>query len=414
MIFRELTKEEFNYFKNNFNYNSMYQSVPYGEVMRNQGFEPLFLGLIDNDNILGATLVLLEKKGKVGYGYVPKGFLIDYNNFELFKIFTLEIKKYLSKLNIISIKLCPPITRTITDMKYNITSHNNYYDNILYNLKRLGYRHLGYNNYFEALKPRFEAVLDINIPYYILFKNISKEFRTKIRSAEGKGIKIYKGNIDNVDDLYNQIKYKYPRNYEFFKDTYTYFDKEHTVELFYAKLDTKEHLNIMQEKYINQETKCKYLSTRVSSRNKYNEKNVKLKMEADKELNRIHRALIKATKLLQENPNGIIMATAIMIKGKEDVFVLTDGYDKKYKDFNPKHLLIWKLIEQYSKQGYRQITLGAISNPTLENNEYEGLNYFRLNFNALSYEYVGDFELICNEKLNFIYNNMSIKRILKI
>ena len=382
--------------------------------MQNQGFESLFLGLIDNDNIIGATLVLLEKKGKVKYGYVPRGFLIDYNNYELLKIFTHEIKSYLSKLNVISIKLCPPITRTITDIKYNVASHNNYYDNILFNLKKLGYKHLGYNNYFEALKPRFEAVLDINIPYYILFKNISKEFRTKIRSAESKGIKVYKGNIDNIDDLYRHIKYKYPRNYEFFKDTYMAFEQENTVELYYAKLDTQEHLNIMQERYINQETKCKYLSTTVSSRDKNNERNVKIKIEADKELNRIHRALVKATKLLQDNPNGIIMASAIMIKGKDDVFVLTDGYDKKYKDFNPKHLLVWKLIEQYSKQGYRKITLGAIANPNLENNEFAGLNYFRLNFNALAYEYVGDFELICNDKLNFIYNNMNIKRILKI
>lgn len=414
MFLKELTHQEFNSFKDNFNYNSMYQSVPYGLVMKNQNFEPLFLGLVDENNILAATLILLEKKGKIKYGYVPRGFLIDYNNFELLKVFTSEIKKYLSRLNVLSIKICPPITRSITDMKYNITSHNNYYDNVMYNLKQLGYKHLGYNNYFEALKPRFEAILDINIPYYILFKNIKKEFRTKIRSAEVKGIKVYKGNVDNVDDLYRQIKAKYPRNYEFFKDTYIYFEEEHSVELYYSKLDTKQHLNKMQADFIEQENKCKYLSTKVSSRNKYNEKYVNLKIEADKELNRIHRALVKATKYLQENPDGIILATAIIIKNKDEIFVLTDGYDKKFKDLNPKHLLVWKLIEHFSKQGYKRINLGAIANPNLDNNEYAGLNYFRLSFNALCYEYIGDFELICNDKLNFIYNNMNIKKILKI
>lgn len=414
MILRELSNEEFNYFKNNFNYNSMYQSVPYGKVMNNQGFDSIYVGLVDNNNILAAALILINKKGKTKYGFVPRGFLIDYNNFELLKTFTIEIKKYLSKMNVISIKICPPVIRTITDMKYNITNHNNYYDNILFNLKSLGYKHLGYNNYFEALKPRFEAILDIDIPYYILFKNIKKEFRTKIRSAEARGIKIYKGDISNIDDLYKQIKSKYPRNYDFFKDTYVYFNEEKAVELFYAKLDTKYYLNKMQENYINQETRCKYLSTMVSSRNKDNQKYVKLKMEADKELNRIHRLLVKATKYLQESPDGIIIATAIIIKNKDEIFVLTDGYDKKYKDFNPKHLLVWKLIEKYSKQGYKKITLGAISNPNIDKNEYEGLNYFRLSFNALCYEYIGDFELICNDKLNFLYNNINIKKILKI
>ena len=101
----------------------------------------------------------------IKYGYAPRGFLIDYNNFNLLKIFTYELKKYLGKKNILSIKLCPPVLKSITDMKYNIVNHNNYYDNIIFNLNKLGYKHLGYNNYFEALKPRFEAVIDLNIPY---------------------------------------------------------------------------------------------------------------------------------------------------------------------------------------------------------------------------------------------------------
>ena len=317
MIFRELTNEEFTSFAATYNASSIYQSVPYMEVMKNQGFQTLLLGLIDNNNILGATMVLIEKKNKVGYGYVPRGFLIDYNNFELLSIFTKEIKKYLSKKNIISIKICPPIVRTITDMKYNITNHNNYYDNIWFNLKKLGYKHLGYNNYFEALKPRFEAIIDINLPYYILFKNIKKEFRTKIRSAEGKGIKIYKGNIDNIDILYEQIKSKYPRNFEFFKDIYVNFNKVNKGDIFFAKLDTKYYLNKIQEKYINQESLCKYLNTMVSSKNKHREKYVVRKMAADNELNRLRKELVKATKYLQEHPEGIIIATSLVLKNND-------------------------------------------------------------------------------------------------
>ena len=57
MVFRELTKDEFNYFKNTFNYNPMYQSVPYAEVMKNQGFETLFLGLVDNTKYIKPFLL---------------------------------------------------------------------------------------------------------------------------------------------------------------------------------------------------------------------------------------------------------------------------------------------------------------------------------------------------------------------
>ena len=71
---------------------------------------------------------------------------------------------------------------------------------------------MGYNNYFEAIKPRFEAILDISKPYYETFKTIKKNFRTKIRNADKIGIKVYKGDINNIQDLYIYTKRKYPRN----------------------------------------------------------------------------------------------------------------------------------------------------------------------------------------------------------
>lgn len=410
-MIKELTIEQFNQFKKNFNFKSMYQNTSYMEVMKNQGFEVLLLGLVDNNNILAATMILLEKKGKTRYGYVPRGYLIDYNNFNLLKQFTTELKNYLSNYNVLSIKLCPPIFRSITDTKYNITNYNNYYDNVFYNLTELGYKHLGYNDYFEALKPRFEAIIDISMPYYMLFNNIKKEYRTKIRSAENKGIKIYKGDINTINILYEQIKSKYPRNFEFFKDCYLKYEKN--AEILYAKLDTKYYLNKMQELYINQENECKYLNTQISSRNKDNEKYVHLKMIADKKLNEYRKLIVKATKYLKENPEGIICSTALVLKDNDEVYILTDGIDKKYRELNSKHLLIWKIMEEYSKKGYKILNLGAISNPNILNNKYSGLNTFKINYNALCYEYVGDFELICNDKFS-LFKNIKFKNILKI
>lgn len=412
MILRELTDLEFNRFRNSFNWGSLYQSVSYKEVMNLEKFETLLLGLVDSENILAASLIIIEKKGKIKYGYAPRGFLIDYNNFNLLKIFTYELKKYLSKKNILSIKLCPPVLKSITDMKYNIINHNNYYDNIIFNLNKLGYKHLGYNNYFEALKPRFEAVIDLNIPYYIIFKNIKKEYRTKIRSAEANGIKIYKGTIDEIDYLYSQIKTKYSRNLDYLKNVYNKFGEN--AEFFYSKLDTNIYLNKIQKQYINQEAICQHYNSLISSNIENNEKNIEKKMEEDKKLNYYKKMLVRATKYLKENPNGIITSTILVIKDNEEAYVLIDGYDKKYKDLNSKHLLIWKLCEMYSKKGIKRFNLGGVTNPNIENNKYKGLNDFKFNFNALCYEYLGDIELICNETLYYLYKAVPLKNILKI
>ena len=412
MILRELTDLEFNKFKNSFNSSSLYQSVSYKDVMKQEKFETLLLGLVDNDNILAASLIIIEKKGKIKYGYAPRGFLIDYNNMNLLKIFTTELKKYLGKKNVLSIKLCPMILKTITDMKYNVVSHNNYYDNIIYNLNELGYKHLGYNNYFEALKPRFEAVIDLNIPYYIIFKNIKKEYRTKIRSAEANGIKIYKGTIDEIEYLYSQVKTKYPRNLEYLKNLYNSFNGN--AEFYYSKLDTNEYLNKIQKEYIKQESICQHYNSQISSNIENNERNILKKMEEDKRLNYYKKILVKATKYLKDNPNGIITSTALVIKDKDEAYMIMDGYDKKYKDLNSKHLLIWKLCENYSKKGIKKLNLDGVTNPNIENNKYKGLNDFKFNFNALCYEYLGDIELICNETLYYLYKAVPLKNILKI
>lgn len=61
----------------------------------------------------------------------------------------------------------------------------------------------------------------------------------------------------------------------------------------------------------------------------------------------------------------------------------------------------------------QKFNLGGISNPRLEDNLYSGLNEFKLGFNSLAYEYIGDLELVCNNTLYFMYKNSPIKNILK-
>jgi lipid II:glycine glycyltransferase (peptidoglycan interpeptide bridge formation enzyme) len=411
-MIREITADEFNKFTLTFNLYSVYQTPEYGFVMNNQNFSPIFLGLEENGNILGATLVLIEKKKGFKYAYAPRGFLIDYTNYNLLETFTKEIKKYLGKQGITAIKISPLIIKNTYDIRYNIINNNPYYDKIFDNLKKLDYYHFGYNNYFEGLKPRFEAIIDLDIPYYMLFNNIRKEYKTKIRSAEGNGIKVYKGTNKNLDLLYTQTLKKYPRDLEYFKDCYKYFKKENKVEFFFTKLDTNKYLKVITKKYHDQERLCNYYN---HSLNKLNgEKIVSLKMEADKLLDKYKRELIKATNYLRDYPDGIITSSALIIKNKDEIFLLMDGYDLKYKSLNSKHLLIWKLIERYSKLGFKKFNLGGTSNPNLENNKYQGLNDFKFGFDSKCVEYIGDLELVTNNALYFMYkNSIGIKNILK-
>lgn len=415
MRLKELTNEEFLKFSKSYNMKSIYQTIEYAFVMNKQKFDAMFIGLVDeSDNIVAASLILIEKNGHFKYAYAPRGFLIDYCNQNLLETFTKEIKKFLGKKNIIAIKISPMIVRNTYDVKYNIVNKNNYYDNIFLHLQQLGYYHLGYNEKFEALKPRYEAIIDLDKPYYILFKNFTKQLRTKIRSAEEKGIKIYKGTEENLEYLYLQTKKKYPRDLEYFKECYKQFSKSNNVEFFYAKLDTKIYLKTIQKKYSKQEEICNQINEEIIHNRGNSQKNISHKLEEDKLLDQYKKELIYATKLLRDDPEGIVLASSLLVNNNEEAYLLMDGYDATYKRLNAKHLLLWKLCERYSKKGFKKLNLGGIASINNTPNEYKGLNEFKLNFNAQAIEYIGDLELITNNALYFMYQNTSpIRNILK-
>lgn len=408
MILKELTNDEFKKFSNEFYIKSIYQTVEYAFIMSNQGYDCIFLGLCDDDKVLAASLFLIDKNTKYKYAYAPRGFLIDYNNFNLLEIYTKEIKNYFSRHQIVGVKISPYIIKTVNDLKYKVVTKNNYYNNIFSNLKKLGFHHLGYNQYFEALKPRYEAIIDLNVPYYILFNNINKQFRTKIRAATKNGVKVYKGNINNLNYLYLQTHKKYPRDLKYFEDSYKYWNTSSNVEFFYTKLDTKQYLKTAQKSLQEEEQRVNLLNIKIRDSHNNSKSLINKKMEADRLVAKYRSQLVQATKLLTKYPDGIITSSAMIIKNGEEVHMLIDGYDPKYKILNSKHLLIWTLCERYSKQGFKKFNLGGITDINVKNNPYQGLNDFKLKFNALAIEYMGDLELVTNNTLHFIQKNSNI------
>ena len=178
--------------------------------MNTQNYTSLFLGLIDNyERIVAASLILIEKEGIFKYAYAPKGFLIDYSNKELVEQFTNLIKEYLGKKKIMAIKINPMIIKSSYDYNTDSTRINPEFQNQMDFLKSLDYYHLGYNNLFEAFKPRYDAIIDLNKPITTLFGNMNKNFKNKIKSADRNGVRVVKGTSDQLDYLYEQVKNKY-------------------------------------------------------------------------------------------------------------------------------------------------------------------------------------------------------------
>ncbi|MDD2434945.1 MAG: peptidoglycan bridge formation glycyltransferase FemA/FemB family protein [Bacilli bacterium] len=417
MHLKELTSEEFNAFTKSYPTYSLYQTSEYANVMSRQYYQTIYVGLKDNNGkILAASLILVQKLDGFKYAYAPRGFLLDYNDFNLLKTFTKALKKFLGKREIIAVKLSPIVIKKIVNKQNHLLYSNSNFDSIFNSFKNLDYYHFGYNNFFEADKPRFEAIINLeNKSKITLFKNINKSFRTKIRNAEKEGIKIYRGNETNLNYLFEQNKNKYPRSLKFIEEFYYQFERTNMVDFYYAKIDTKTFLEVIQSRYQIQEDETYQINNAVINPQSTNtNKLINQKIIADNLLEKLKKQLINATNYLKESPEGMVIATAMVIKHQKEVYVLLDSYDERFKHFSAKHLLLWKLIEKYSQLGYTKFNLGGITNPDIKNPDYDGLKEFKMHLGADVIEYIGDLELVTNNTLYFMYRQkQSLTKIIK-
>lgn len=413
MRIKELTNQEFKNFSSNFYLKSIYQTPEYAFTMNNQDYDSMFIGLEKDGTIVAASLILIKKESGFKYAYAPKGFLIKYEDFYLFKEFSSGIKEFLNKKGIIAIKINPILIRNIYNFNNQTVDRNEAYSEIFESIQHNGYYHLGYNNFFEALKPRFEAIIDLSQTIETLHKNVKKEYRTKIRSANKNGIEICRGTDKELEILYNFTKEKYPRNLNYFKDIYGFFSNNNKIDYFYTKLNTETYLKNIQKKLSEYESKSSEISYKLM-RNKTNKTLINKKINTDKDLNKYRKELIEATKLLRENPEGIITSGILIVKQSDTVTILIDGHYKNYQRFNSKHFLVWNLISFYKKQGFKSFNLGGVSNIMTDSSKYYGLNNFKINFGAKMYEYAGDFELIINKRSYNLYRNyVPLKNLIK-
>ncbi len=407
---KEIDGKTFNDFVQAKKIETPYQTEEYGKTMQVEGYEVCFLAMLDDLNsIVGATLVLIETKDKIKYAYAPRGFLIDYNNLEILANFTKLIKAYLNGRDVIAVKLNPLIIRNVYNSEGTVIEKDPKYEAIFENLKKLGYIHMGYNSLFEAQKPRFEAILSLNKPYTDLFKDIKKDFIEKIREAEDSFITIHKSTYNSLQLLYLQVKNKYPRDLEYFQHLYASFKQNDKIEFFYAKINTMKLLDKLRDNYSKQEIICNEISKEIF--NTPNEEKINVvskKIAADDKLNTYKNQMIEATKLLKNSPDGAIIASALITFSGKMAYIIMNGSNEALKNFNGKHLLIWKLIERYSKLGIKRFNLGGVSDIKVVNSKYNDLNQFKMSFNANVFEYIGDLELICNSTQYFMHENTII------
>ena len=99
ILFSKIDKEQYKdfYSKNAQSFMQSYEWGEFNKIGRNQ--IPHYVGLIEDGKVLCEALLLEKRMFNLSYFYSPRGFIIDFNNYELLKKFTIELGKYIKKNN---------------------------------------------------------------------------------------------------------------------------------------------------------------------------------------------------------------------------------------------------------------------------------------------------------------------------
>ncbi len=404
----KLSSAQFDRFAATHKYRNYFQTSMYASVMTKFGYNASFLGIVsDDEKLIGATLIIYKDifmGNKIAYA--PHGILFDFDNANNVKELVKELKKTLGKQGIMLFRMDPYIPLAIYDSNGNTMNINTKGDTIINNIVASGFKYKGKNLFFETEKPRFEALVLLQKSIDDIYAKTDKRIKNKIRKASNSGIEIVKE--DDVKPLLSLLSNKDSNPKSYYQAIYNNYKSN--IDIYYAKVNTEKFLINSRRSYEKEMEYNEQLASQIQDVNlDYNTRETYLnkKMESDKLITSYKNNLLKATDLLKSNPDGIVIAGAMILKYDNAAYIICEGLDNNYSNICANYLLKWQLINDYNNAGLKYINLNAIVGEFNESNEYSGLNESKLGFNSTATEYIGEFDIILNSFAYGLYKKVN-------
>lgn len=381
------------------------QSYDFGQIKKEKNFIPHYVGLKENDKLICCAL-LLEKKLLLGYSYFysPRGFVIDFNNKELVKIFTEELIKYTKKKKAIFIKLDPAIKLHTIDIDGNIIDGEDNHCVVDY-LKKLGYKHLGYNKGFEHEQPRFTFRINLDKKWDDVYNSMHPTTKKILNKGNQYNLDIYKGNVNDIDDFYITMIETAKREgiiqspVSYYKNFYEIFNKDNLSDIYIVKVNIKDLIKSFENKIDIVNKDIEDLSS-----DKY-----KNKGKAQNKINDLNNQINKLNKDLEEIKNikqeEVILSSIITVKYGDKVWTVHGGNNSLLMNLNANYLCYYEIMKDAYNEGYKCMdcfgTCG-IANPEKDNPIY-GIHSFKKRLGGEYTEFIGEFDLITNKIMYSAY-----------
>lgn len=394
MELKELTKKEFDLYALSHPLGNFQQTSSWGRFCEGEGFHAYYVGLIDKNDIVAASLLLSmdinKVKGRIFYA--PHGFLIDYKNNNLLNTFTLQVTKFIENKNGFFLKIDPYVLLQDRDSNGNIIEGgiNNSY--IIDNLINNGF----IKDQKDLIQPKFISRINLkNKSLDEAFNEFTSKSRQIVRRNQRYGFKIEQLDFDNLDFFFdiiniNSKKYKtvgYTKSY--FNDLINSFGKDNIkfMSVYFERMDVINNLNeeiknILADK---EERINNYHNSKMSE-----EYFVEKEMTDQKEIDRLNNLISYFYSL---NINKVLMGAYLFIESGNEIAMLQGGMVDDYLKFDASYTLIYEMIKYAIDNDYKYFNLQDVGDITNSNNSFNSSFNYKKNFGGEVVEFIGEFNL---------------------
>ena len=403
-----LTKEEFKKFADKHPQITFHQTEEWANLKKVNGWDAYYVGLKDDKKIVAGALLLAKTlpviKKKMFYS--PRGFLIDYNNKELLKEFTNQLKVYAKKEKAIFIKIDPYVEYQEHDNDGNIVENGYNNKEAVENLKQLGYKFFGFNLMQDTLQPRWMHVIEINgRDEEEVQKDMESKTRQILRKNEKSCIKTHEITRDELPVFKSIMEHTGDRR-DFIDRPLSYYEAmwdnlydSGILKILVADVDFDEYLENTKKEL--EETE-KSLKDRIYKHDnnilQMNEKKYSSSNKQDKDsIERLNKQVDKINEYIKEYGSKKTLGTILFLIYGNEVLSLFGGTDDNLMQFQSAYTVHYAGVKYAIDHGYKRYNFYGITGDFRKENPLYGLYLFKKSFGGHVVELIGEYDLIVSK-----------------
>ena len=391
MKFQEITEKEYRTFWENHPLKTFLSSPEISKLREKSGWNTNYVGVKEDKKIIAATMLLSHKRHFNKYEfYSPRGYLLDFNNFELLSFFTEELKKYIKEKNGYIFRVDPYLIYRQRDIDGNIVEDGIDNRKIVDKITELGFIKVPLEK-TEQVTWMFSLDLEGKTEEEIL-KEMKPNTRNQIKKTEKFGITVNEIGYSELDRFQNimietgERKGFKVRKLSYFQEMYNLFSKNNEVKYFITELNLKKYIDGLEKEKQEKIDKLNSLSDA-----KYNDG---AKKNLNNEIDSIDKRIKESQEIMEKTGKDIItLSGSMFMLIQPEIIYLSSGNYEEYLKYNSQYLIQWELIKYGIKNGFKKHNFYGIPANINEHPKDYGIYEFKRGFNGYVEELIGEYEL---------------------